>query len=70
MVLCTILKKGGSLMLSKLKLIVLIIFINLLIGCVAYIGYRAGQYQADLDYYYDDQYEQWFEEMSEMYRRI
>ena len=62
--------EGGALMLSKLKLIVLIIIINLLMGCVAYIGYRAGQYQAELDYYYDEQYELWYEELSEKYRRV
>ena len=57
-------------MLSKLKLIVLIIIINLLMGCVAYIGYRAGQYQAELDYYHEEQYELWYEEMSDKYKRI
>ena len=57
-------------MLSKLKLIVLIIIINLLMGSVAYIGYKAGQYQAELDYYYDEQYELWYEELSEKYRRV
>jgi hypothetical protein len=62
--------EGGALMLSKLKLIVLIIIINLLMGCIGYIGYMAGQYQAEVDAYYDEQYELWYEEMSERYRRI
>ena len=57
-------------MASKLKFVVLIIVINLLMGSVAYVGYRAGQYQSEVDAYYDEQSELWYEEMSEKYRRI
>jgi hypothetical protein len=44
--------------------------VNIFIAGFIYVGYSVGQYQAELDYYYDEQSELWYEEMSEKYRRI
>ena len=57
-------------MASKLKFVVLIIVINLLMGSVAYVGYRAGQYESEIEAYYQELDEEWYEEMSKKYRRI